>query len=210
MAPIRGRSATGATDRAAERARIIEAAYRLLADSDGSSAPIMDVLAAAGLSTRAFYRHFDSKDALLLAMFRNDSDRVLAELRALADQAPTARDALHGWINAMLGLAADPRRRWRALVLNSDEVTRAKGFRAEKEHYEAEQDSALTDLLRRGLRDGSLPRAEPDTDAPLLRAVLHEGFAKIIERPTGSGAVLVVRGVLSLVDRALGIGPTSQ
>ena len=56
-----------------ERSRIIEAAYRCLVDSGGGGLSVTGVLNAAGLSTRAFYRHFDSKDALLLAMFRERS-----------------------------------------------------------------------------------------------------------------------------------------
>jgi AcrR family transcriptional regulator len=192
-------------DRTVERARIVEAAYRLLAESDGSSVPITDVLAAAGMSTRAFYRHFDSKDALLLGMFRNDSERVLADLSTAAARAGTARDALHGWITAMLRLAADPRRRWRALVLNSDEVTRAKGFRAERERYRAGQDHAVAALLRRGLADGSVRTADPDLDAPLVRAAFSEGFEMVMALPVGADVEPVAATVLAFVDRALGI-----
>jgi AcrR family transcriptional regulator len=195
----------GPADRADERARIVEAAYRLLADSDGASVPITDVLAAAGMSTRAFYRHFDSKDALLLAMFRSDSERVLGELRGSAERAETAREALHGWIISMLRLAADPRRRWRALVLASDEVTRAKGFRAERERYRAGQDGAVADLLRRGLTDGSVRTADPEHDAPLVRAAFSEGFEMVMGLPVGADVGPVAASVLAFVDRALGV-----
>ena len=190
-------------DRVAERERIVEAGYRLLAESDGAAVGITDVLTGAGISTRAFYRHFDSKDALLLAMFRSDSERVLADLRAAADRAATARDALHGWITTMLRTAAEPRRRERALVLTSDEVTRAKGFRAERERYQAGQDSALAELLRRGLADGSLPGADPEADAPLVRAAFTEGFAMVMAGPAGVDVGPVAERVVSFVDRAL-------
>ena len=39
-----------------------------------------DVLDAAGLSTRAFYRHFRSRDELVLEMYRVDCERVNATL----------------------------------------------------------------------------------------------------------------------------------
>lgn len=194
-----------APDRSTERATIVEAAYRLLADSDGVSVPITDVLSAAGMSTRAFYRHFDSKDALLLAMFRNDSDRVLQDFRAAADRAETAREALHGWIVSMLRLASDPKRRSRALVIASDEVRRARGYRAQSLRYEDGQDAALSEILRRGLWDGTLPNTVPDADAPLVRAAFTAGFIRVMATPVGSDIGPVAADVLSFVDRALGV-----
>ena len=65
-----------------ERMRIIDAAYRCLLARDGATVSVTAILAEAGLSTRAFYRHFESKDSLLLALFRRDSDRLRAEARA--------------------------------------------------------------------------------------------------------------------------------
>ena len=110
----------GSNDQTDDRAAIVAAAYRLLIASNGMSVPITDILRAAGLSTRAFYRHFDSKDALLLAMFRSDSENVMGRLAALAEQCATARDGLETWINSLLRLTTDPRRRQRVLVLHSD------------------------------------------------------------------------------------------
>jgi AcrR family transcriptional regulator len=51
--------------------RIINAAYRCLAAAAGAPVSITDILEEAGLPTRAFYRHFESKDALLLSMLRH-------------------------------------------------------------------------------------------------------------------------------------------
>ncbi|ABH00529.1 conserved hypothetical protein (plasmid) [Rhodococcus jostii RHA1] len=86
--------------REAERAKIVEAAYRLLA-VDGASASVTDILAQAGLGTRAFHRLFDSKDELLLTMFRSDGDCALGDLEVDAALAPDGRIALHGWISAL-------------------------------------------------------------------------------------------------------------
>ena len=192
-----------ATDNTSERAKIVAAAYRLLTASDGASVPITDILAAAGLSTRAFYRHFDSKDALLLAMFRSDSDRVLGQLSAIAAGSATAREGLERWIGNMLALTADPRRRRRVLVLSSDEVTRARGYRAELERYRADQDEAITALLRRGLADGSLPRSEPERDARYIRGAIHAAFDGLMARRLGGDVDDVVRSLVGFVLRSL-------
>ena len=198
-----------ATDTTAERAKIVAAAYRLLTASDGASVPITDILAAAGLSTRAFYRHFDSKDALLLAMFRSDSDRVLGQLCAIAADSATARQGLERWIATMLTLTADPRRRRRVLVLSSDEVTRARGYRAELERYRADQDQAIAALLRRGLADGSLPRSEPGRDARYVRAAIHDAFDELMARPLGGDVADVVCSLVDFVLRSLEAAPAA-
>jgi AcrR family transcriptional regulator len=159
---------------ASERARIIEIAYRILAANGHATISVAEVLAETGLSTRAFYRHFGSKDDLLLAMFRRDSDRVLAQLQAVAAAAAGPVEALRTWIFGMLHLTADPRRRQRAVVLDSDEVTRAKGYRAERSRYEAAQHAALTQILYRGRETGAFPSASPAADARHIRAALDQ------------------------------------
>lgn len=166
----------------------MEAAYRILATGEHATLSVADVLAEAGLSTRAFYRYFDSKDTLLLAMFRRDSDRVLADLQAAAAATPTAVEALRGWISGMLRLTADPRRRQRALVLDSSEVTRAKGYRAERARYEAAMDAVLTQILHRGRAEGSFPLARPSLDAHYLRAVLDQAVRDQVSAHSPTGA----------------------
>src|SRR5947199_263952 len=69
--------AAGVVDDTEERA-LVEAAHRAMRRNGFSGATVADILAEAGLSTRAFYRHFASKDELLLAMYRRDSSAVAA------------------------------------------------------------------------------------------------------------------------------------
>lgn len=189
---------------AAERAKIMEAAYRVLAANEGAAISIADVLSAAELSTRAFYRHFDSKDGLLLAMFRRDADRVLAELQTASASAPSAAEALRSWIGGMLRLAADPRRRRRALVLDSAEVIRAKGYHAERARYEAAEVAALAQILHRGHGDGSFPLARPATDAAYIRAALQQAVGEQLSQTAAAGAEEAAELVVGFALRALG------
>jgi AcrR family transcriptional regulator len=188
----------------------MEAAYRILAENEGATISIAGVLSAAELSTRAFYRHFDSKDGLLLAMFRRDADRVLAQLQTAAAAAPTAAGALRAWITGMLRLSGDPRRRRRALVLDSAEVNRAKGYRAERARYEAAEVAALTQILHRGHGDGSFPLARPDTDAAYIRAALHQAVGEQLAQSAAIGANEAAERVLDFAFRALGAPATAR
>lgn len=193
-----------AVSQASERTKIMEAAYRILAENEGAAISIAGVLSAAGLSTRAFYRHFDSKDELLLAMFRRDADRVLAELQGAAAAAPTAKEALRAWIGGMLRLTGDPRRRRRALVLDSAEVNRARGYRAERARYEAAEVAALAQILHRGHGDGSFPLTRPAADAAYVRAALHQAVGEQIAQTAAFGADEAAARVLDFAYRALG------
>ena len=51
-------------------ARIIEAAYRCLSEPHCGPIRMSVILRTAGVSSRAFYRHFGSKDDLFLALLR--------------------------------------------------------------------------------------------------------------------------------------------
>ena len=62
-----------------ERKAIIRAAYRLVGHNRGFVS-VQEILESAELSTRAFYRHFSSKDELVLSMYRSDNERVSARV----------------------------------------------------------------------------------------------------------------------------------
>jgi AcrR family transcriptional regulator len=162
-------------DQSSERDRIIDAAYRALAATGGTSLSVNEVLRSAGLSTRAFYRLFDSKDELLLALFRQDSDRVAARLRRAAAAEPPAV-ALLAFVQAMLRITADPRRRQRVLVMSSEEIARAKGYLTERQRYHALVQGELVHILERGRADGSFPLTRPASDAGWIRAAIQHAF----------------------------------
>jgi AcrR family transcriptional regulator len=167
-------SATIAAMEHSERSALIAAVERCLAAGNGNGGgnrgvSVGTILAEAGLSTRAFYRHFGSKDALLLDLFRRESERMLAELRALAGAAAGPPEALRRWIDEYARLTG------RRLVLSSREVARSTGYAAERARWTAAHRAAVADILRSGLDDGSLPWAEPEADARLIVAALSEG-----------------------------------
>jgi AcrR family transcriptional regulator len=92
-------------------ADILRVAYDLSNATDGVSLSVTVVLRSTGSSTRAFHRHFESRDAVLVQLMRRDSERVLAELRERTQAAPTARAVLETWILEVLAPTHGPRRR---------------------------------------------------------------------------------------------------
>ena len=65
-------------------------------------AAVADILREADLSTRSFYRHFESKDQLLCALFRREAEAAAARLHAKVDAAADPRAALDAWIDEIL------------------------------------------------------------------------------------------------------------
>ena len=114
----------------AEVAAIMSAAYRLIDQSDNGSSAIQDILDATGLSRRAFYRHFASKDELIVGMYRADSEKVAATLRERIAGAPTATDAVITWVDHWMGIIYDPSRLRHVRILSTPEAHSAAGFRA--------------------------------------------------------------------------------
>ena len=191
-----------------ERQRIVRAAYQLIQRDGSKETSVHDVLLAAGLSTRAFYRHFRSRDELVLEMYRVDCDRVNATVATAVAAAPDPLAALAAWSDQNLAVVYDARRLRHAVVLSSVEVSSAEGFTEVKTAGLAEQRASLVALLRDGRDRGVFPHAEPETDALAIQAVVG---AHMRARLDGDPAALTRAGArdhtLDLFRRALG-GPS--
>lgn len=65
------------------------------------------MLDRAKLSTRAFYRHFDSKDELVAAVFLETARAERRRLQRRMSGAATEIEAVAAWIDGRLDLAFD-------------------------------------------------------------------------------------------------------
>jgi AcrR family transcriptional regulator len=156
-----------------DRGCIIEAAYTCLSEPHSGAIPVAAILQRAGVSTRAFYRHFESKDELFLAMLREETDALAERLdRICADVPGGPVDQVRAWISGMFGLMHDDRTRMHFTVIDSDEVRAAKGYRETREQAHADRERSLVQILRRGRDDGSFPLTDPEEDAIAISAVI--------------------------------------
>ncbi|PEG58489.1 TetR/AcrR family transcriptional regulator [Mycolicibacterium boenickei] len=158
----------------------MKAAFTCLSEPHTGAVPLAAVLARAGLSTRAFYRHFESKDALFLAMQESSGKSLGRRLDLIAedtDGAPAAQLAL--WIRVSFDVIHDARLRGRATVLDLEEVRSAKGYQSAQEQWRLDRERSLAALLRRGRADGSFPLTRPDRDAAAIRAVVSHELSRL-------------------------------
>ena len=161
-----------------DRGCIIDAAYRCLSEPHTGPIPVAAILQRAGVSTRAFYRHFQSKDELFLAMLRQESDALADRLDRVIDAVPGGPvEQLKAWIDHMFGWMYDEELRMHLTVIDSDEVRAAKGYRETRERAHADRERSLIEILRRGRDDGSFPLADPEHDAVAISAVISREMA---------------------------------
>ncbi|MGX9787394.1 TetR/AcrR family transcriptional regulator [Mycobacterium sp. MMS18-G62] len=186
-----------------DRGCIIEAAYTCLSEPHSGPIPVAAILQRAGVSTRAFYRHFESKDELFLAMLREESDALAGRLDRIAHEAPGGPiDQLKAWIAQMFGLVYDATVRLHLTVIDSDEVRAAKGYRETRERAHADRERSLVEILRRGRDDGSFPLADPERDAIAISAVVSREMSQPPQ--DGGGMECAQVRVLDFALRALG------
>ena len=101
-------TSTGRTRDPARKERILSAAADLVARNGFSAVSMEDIGDAVGITASAIYRHYDSKNAVLVAMLDRVVDKLLADGQAIAAAGlPDPRDALarlvEGYIDFVLG-----------------------------------------------------------------------------------------------------------
>jgi AcrR family transcriptional regulator len=156
-----------------ERRLIFDAAYAALRDH-GHDFTIANILEAAGISTRSFYRHFESKDTLLCAMYLRDGEWAAARLAKRLADAATPRQAVEWWIDEIFSFTRSPRRAERVSVLGSIIGTRAEGADVVAFQSRRALIEPLQAAIEAGCGDGTFAVDDPEGVADLIAAAcLH-------------------------------------
>lgn len=157
---------------AREVASLIRAVHRLARNRTYREVTVAEILAETGLGTRAFYRHFDSKDELLVAAFVYETTLVVEQLSASMADEPSAAAQFDRWTDWYVSMLAEPRRLERFMVLQQEHDRLVRGHRDQMVRLDHERDAILVGILDRGLADGSFPLAQPTDDAPIIHSLI--------------------------------------
>lgn len=183
--------------------RLIEATYRVLSRTGGMDPRVREILAEAGLSTQAFYRHFTSKDELLLVVLEDGRTRLATYLAHRMDKARPGLPRLQAWIEGMFAQASDPTAaaRTRPFILNVYRLM---------EQYPDEQQRSIATLveqvqgtLQQAHAAGQLARRPAKGDA----AAIYHLTVGPMEHHIALGTCpskAEVRGVVDFAMRAIG------
>jgi AcrR family transcriptional regulator len=167
---------------AADVRRLVEAAYAVIERTGSLDPTVRDILVEAGLSRQTFYRHFRSKDDLLIAMLDDGRRRMADHLRHRMSRTSDPVAAVRAWIEGVLAQAADARAaaRTRPFLTHVDRL--AARFPDEQRASEQTMITPLVSALREAAALGLLPGAgrggDVERDARttylLTIAALHE------------------------------------
>jgi AcrR family transcriptional regulator len=193
-----------------ERSLILAAAMEVLRGKEGEEVTVSDILAAAGLSTRAFYRHYETKEDVIRALYEQDARSFGAYLQRRVAMADRPDAAVEVWIYEMLGLAYDRRRAERVAALSSSVVLRAvAGSRSQQLGTDLLVEPLRT-VLAEGLAGGWFPASVPDVDVRTIRAITGEvahwtrsGIAKLSRREATEYVLRVSRSALGASEATL-------
>lgn len=86
--------------------RLVDAARALTAESRSSGFTVADVAAGAGISLRSFYRHFSSKDDLLLALLEEETQLGARLLEETLTSGAGPLERLRGYVVGLVGFVA--------------------------------------------------------------------------------------------------------
>jgi AcrR family transcriptional regulator len=91
---------------AGEVRRLLDGALEVMRKCGTSSRPrVADIVAAAGLSNEAFYRHFRSKDALVNALLEDGAERLHSYLVHQLAKERTPEGKVRRWVAGVLSQA---------------------------------------------------------------------------------------------------------
>ena len=148
---------SGRTRDPARKERILTAAADLVARNGFTAVSMEDIGGAVGITASAIYRHYDSKTAVLVAMFDRVIDRLLSDAQRIAsDQGAEPREALARLIDGQVGFVIGDRDVavvYFREIANLPEAER-RGLRRKQRLYLEEWVHLLTEL-RPALDDAS-------------------------------------------------------
>jgi AcrR family transcriptional regulator len=133
---------------------------------------VSDVLNEAGLSTRAFYRHFESKEALLETFMLREAESVSRSLQRVVAAACDPRAAVEAWLERFLDVFYEPRRAQRVALLSSAAARASGPSAAMISEMRRLVCLPLVDALRIGHDTGVLYSPVPEADAYSIHSLV--------------------------------------
>jgi AcrR family transcriptional regulator len=155
-----------------ERRMVMDAAMQVMARNGYARMSVDAVLSEAGLSTRAFYRHFESKEALLLGLMLRDAQSVGRSLERAVAHAPNPVAALEAWIDRSLDVYYEPKRAARTALFTSPAIRASYPLADATREMRHLFCPPLARALRAGHQTGALHSPTPEADAHTVFALV--------------------------------------
>jgi AcrR family transcriptional regulator len=148
--------------------RLVAASFALIRETGSLEPSVASIVERAGLSNQAFYRHFHSKDELLLGVL-DEGFRLLADylVRRVAGAADTEAK-VRAWIGGVLEQALQSEAAEATRPFAVSRARLAELFPAEVAESERTLVASLREALAEGVARGALSSADPERDADAI------------------------------------------
>jgi AcrR family transcriptional regulator len=184
--------------------RLIEAGIAVMGRAETVSPKVIEIVREAGLSNQAFYRHFRSKDELLVAILDDGLRQLVGYLEHRMAGAGSSLDAIRRWVEGVLAQATDADAAARTRPFVRDSLRLAEQFPDEVRR----SDEVLVTPLRRAITGaiaaGELPSADADLDSEAIyRLTMATMQIRLVQRRPPSAAEVdhLVAFILAGLDR---------
>lgn len=188
--------------------RLIRATWAVAARVGNIEPSVRQILEEAGLSTNAFYRHFRSKDDLLLVTYAEGTRVLVERLEERMSALDDSFDRIRTWIEVFVRQASPPTAR-RALPWSVGMGRIAVDF---PDDYDRNQAAVVAPLAREidaAVRDGSAVSPDPARDAWLVYGYTLDTVRRHLRHGTSLDRVTVDQ-LVAFTFRALGRPPLSS
>jgi AcrR family transcriptional regulator len=148
--------------------RLVAASFALIAETGSLEPSVAAIVERAGLSNQAFYRHFRSKDELLLSVLDEGFRLLAGYLAHRVEGAAQPRAKIRAWIAGVLeqALQEDAATATRPFAVSRARLSEL--FPDEVEASERELTRPLRDAIAAAVAAGEMPGADPDRDTDAI------------------------------------------
>ncbi len=158
-----------------KKQRILDASIRIFAAKGYKLSRIADIAREANVAYGLVYRYFTSKDRLLMEIFRFEWDRLMKEVKAIADSKQNARNKLLSIAGAIFNsFARNPKM---TSLMVRDVSRNIRIFGQEQIEVMEEPLRIISQVMREGQKKGLF---DPDIDASLASVIFYGAIDQIV------------------------------
>jgi AcrR family transcriptional regulator len=182
----------------------VDATYRIIARTASINPTVREIIAEAGVSTQAFYRHFRSKDELLAVLLDDGRRRIVDYLAHRMSKVDSPVQQVREFVEGVMAQAIDAAAaaRTRPFIVQQDRL--ADQFEA----YQRESIDRIVELLEAPLR-AIRPGPTAADDARTVYQLAFSSMGQHVRDRTVPSA-FEIENLVSFVLRGIGAETLDQ
>ena len=148
--------------------RLLRAGYAVMSETQSVSPRVSDIVRHSGLSNQAFYRHFRSRDELLLALLAAGRHSLVEYVRHLRVKERWPAGQVRRWTEGILAQAADAQAADATRPFARNRLYLASQFPDEVHRADEELRALVRPALSLGKATGEWPAVQVERDSHAL------------------------------------------